>query len=242
MPVLNNARDQAVQAMFDRIAKRYDLLNRVISFRLDERWRNQAIRSVLTRSDPFILDLGAGTGDLTFAAARAMRGSGRIIGMDFSVQMLQLAQQKKSRARYGERTVFVAGSALSSPFRNEVFDGVITAFVLRNVSDLGVFFAHAFRVLKPGGRFVSLDMFPPAESWFAKLYGLYFYRIVPWIGGMLAQDRGAYKYLSQSVQNFHRPEKVADLIEKAGFRDVQVKKFLRGAVCLHVAQKSGQAP
>ena len=100
MPVLNNARDQAVQAMFDRIANRYDLLNRVISFRLDERWRNQAIRSVLTRSDPVFLDLGAGTGDLTFAAARALRGSGRIIGMDFSVQMLQLAQQKRSRARH----------------------------------------------------------------------------------------------------------------------------------------------
>lgn len=224
--------------MFDRIAGRYDLLNRVISFQLDARWRNQAIQTVLTRGDPFILDLGAGTGDLTFTAARATKGMGRIIGLDFSLPMLRLAQDKKITALHGEKTSFVLGSALVSPFKDAVFDGVMTAFVLRNVSDLSLFFAHALRVLKPGGKFVSLDMFPPSKSWFSILYAFYFYRLVPWIGGLLAHDRTAYKYLSESVRHFHPPETVAYLIEQAGFRRVTVRKFLNGAVCMHVAEKA----
>lgn len=238
MPVFNDARDQAVQSMFDRIAGRYDLLNRVISFRLDQRWRSQAIRTVLTCADPLILDLGAGTGDLSFAALKATGGLGRIVGLDFSLQMLKRAQEKKPAAVHGERVSFVLGSALISPFKDDVFDGVMTAFVLRNVSDLSLFFAHAFRVLKAGGKFVTLDMFPPSESWFAKLYGLYFYRIVPWVGGLLAHDRSAYDYLSQSVRQFHSPETIVHLIEEAGFKRVTMRKFLHGAVCLHVGEKS----
>jgi demethylmenaquinone methyltransferase / 2-methoxy-6-polyprenyl-1,4-benzoquinol methylase len=241
MPVLNNARDQAVQHMFDRIAGRYDLLNRVISLRLDERWRDQVIRTVLTRADPLILDLGAGTGDLSFAAARATGGLGRIIGLDFSLPMLRLAQEKKTHAASGETTSFVLGSALLSPFKNDVFDGVMTTFVLRNVSDLSLFFAHAFRVLKPGGKFVSLDMFPPSKSWFSHLFAFYFYRLVPWIGGLLAQDRSAYKYLSESVRQFHSPETVGHLIEEAGFKRVSMRTFLNGAVCLHVGEKLSAA-
>jgi demethylmenaquinone methyltransferase / 2-methoxy-6-polyprenyl-1,4-benzoquinol methylase len=236
MPPLNSVRDHAVQRMFDRIAGRYDLLNRVISFRLDARWRNQAIRTILTRRDPLILDLGTGTGDLTFTAARS--GAGRVVGLDFSLPMLRLAQQKKIGALHGERACFVLGSALDSPFKDALFDGVMTAFVLRNVSDLSLFFAHALRVLKPGGKFVSLDMFPPSKSWFSIFYALYFYRLVPWIGGLLARDRNAYQYLSESVRQFHSPETVAQLIEEAGFKHVTVRKFLCGAVCMHMAEKA----
>ncbi|HTN71297.1 MAG TPA: class I SAM-dependent methyltransferase, partial [Methylomirabilota bacterium] len=108
--------------MFDRIAGRYDLLNRVISLRLDSWWRHQAIHAVLTRADPLLLDLGAGTGDLTFAAARATQGRARIVGLDFSLKMLKLAQEKKIGALHGEKTFFVLASALLSPFKDEVFD------------------------------------------------------------------------------------------------------------------------
>jgi demethylmenaquinone methyltransferase/2-methoxy-6-polyprenyl-1,4-benzoquinol methylase len=224
--------------MFDRIASRYDLVNRVISFRLDTWWRSQTIRTVLTDASPLILDLGAGTGDLTFNAAKTAEGRGRFVGLDFSLPMLRLAQAKRSHAAHGDKTTFVLGSALVSPFKDAVFDGVMTAFVLRNVSDLSLFFSHAFRVLKPGGKFVSLDMFPPSKSWFAKFYSLYFYRLVPWIGGLLAQDHSAYKYLSESVRQFHPPETVANLIEQAGFTRVTVRKFLSGAVCMHIGEKS----
>jgi demethylmenaquinone methyltransferase/2-methoxy-6-polyprenyl-1,4-benzoquinol methylase len=241
MSSLDNPRDRAVQVMFDRIASRYDLLNRLISFRLDIAWRNRAIQEVLENGNQLILDLGAGTGDLTFTAARKIAGGGRIVGLDFSLQMLKLAQSKQGNAPNGGRISFVQGSATASPFKDSVFDGVMTAFVLRNVSDLSLFFAHAYRVLKIGGTFVSLDMFPPSRTWFSRVYSVYFYRFVPWIGGWLAHDPLAYKYLAESVEHFDPPERVADLLEQTGFKQVRIRKFLKGAVCMHVAEKLNQA-
>jgi demethylmenaquinone methyltransferase/2-methoxy-6-polyprenyl-1,4-benzoquinol methylase len=167
-----------------------------------------------------------------------LHGRGRIVGLDFSLAMLQRARAKKIHARHGAETEFVLGSALFSPFRAHVFDGVMTAFVLRNVSDLSIFFADAYRVLKPGGRFVSLDMFPPAKTLLSSLYRLYFYRLVPRIGGLLARDQSAYRYLSESVRQFHSPEAVSDMMRRCGFEQVSVKKFLNGAVCMHTAEKS----
>jgi demethylmenaquinone methyltransferase / 2-methoxy-6-polyprenyl-1,4-benzoquinol methylase len=242
MPSLDNPRDRTIQAMFDRIAGRYDFLNRVISFRLDRTWRNRAIQEVLKNGHQIILDLGAGTGDLTLTAARKLDGSGRIVGLDVSRQMLKLAQLKQTNAIHGEKTYFVQGNAMFSPFKDSIFDGVMTAFVLRNVSDLPLFFAHAFRVLKTNGRLVSLDMFPPSKNWFSAFYSLYFYRWVPWIGGILAKDRVAYRYLAKSVESFHPPERIAELLEQAGFREVSIRRFLNGAVCLHVATKLNPSP
>ena len=133
MTALDNPRDHAVRSMFDRIAPRYDLLNRVISFRLDTRWRNQVIQNIVRDGNPLILDLGAGTGDLTFAAAKATGGSRRIIGLDFSLEMLRLAQEKKHNLPHGDSAFFVLGSALVSPFRDTVFDGVMTALSLIHI-------------------------------------------------------------------------------------------------------------
>lgn len=237
MAVFHHPRDRAVQGMFDDVAPRYDLLNRVISFRLDGYWRNAAVAVALRQRTGLFLDLGAGTGDLSLAAAKAGHGGARVIGLDFSMEMLRLAQQKKLQVAGGANTQFVQGSALFAPFKSAVFDGVMTAFVLRNVTDLRLFFHEARRVLKPGGTFVALDMFPPPKNWFSPLYALYFYRVVPWIGKILTRKGEAYRYLSQSVRQFHSPEAVAELIEGSKFERVQLRKFLNGAVCLHVAQK-----
>jgi demethylmenaquinone methyltransferase/2-methoxy-6-polyprenyl-1,4-benzoquinol methylase len=237
MAPFDKPRDPAIQEMFDRIAARYDILNRIISFRLDSIWRSKAIKEVLKSDHPLILDLGAGTGDLTFAAAKQIKGSGRIIGLDFSREMLKLARSKQTKTKNGAKTCFIQGSATFPPFKDAAFDGVMTAFVLRNVSDLSLFLFHAFRVLKSGGRFVSLDMFPPRRAWFSSLYALYFYRVVPWIGGLLAHDRSAYRYLATSVEHFHPPEYVAQLLQEAGFLDVNIRRFLNGAVCMHIAEK-----
>ena len=238
MSAASHPRDRAVQSMFDRIAARYDLLNRIISFRLDSRWRHRAIRTLLKVENPLIIDLGTGTGDLAFTAVKIAGAHARIVGLDFSLQMLRLAQRKRGQVQRGANTTFVQASALQAPIKDATFDGAMTAFVLRNVSDLPRFFAEAHRLLKPGGKFVSLDMFPPSRGWFASLYAVYFYRLMPWIGGLLSNDRKAYQYLSDSVRRFHPPETVAGLIAQAGFVDVKIQKFLRGAVCLHVAAKS----
>lgn len=151
--------------------------------------------------------------------------------------MLRRAREKSLRRRCEEATRFVVGSALSIPLKNESFDVAMTAFVLRNIPDLPLFFRQAHRALRAGGRLVTLDMFPPPASTFARLYALYFYRLVPWIGAGIAGERGAYQYLSDSVRTFDTPEAIAELIRQAGFPSVTVQKFLGGAVCLHVAEK-----
>jgi demethylmenaquinone methyltransferase/2-methoxy-6-polyprenyl-1,4-benzoquinol methylase len=236
MGFINNPRDQTVQRMFDRIAWRYDLLNRIISFRLDGWWRKKAVSAVVKSGHERILDLGTGTGDLTFAAARSLRDEGKIVGLDFSLKMIQLARAKQ-QIEGNTRADFLQASALLPPFRDEVFDGVMTAFVLRNVSDLRLFFVQSFRLLKPGGRLASLDMFPPSKGIFALLYSFYFYRFMPRIGGFLAKDRQAYQYLSESVRQFVPPERISEMLEQCGFEKVTLQRFLFGAVCLHSANK-----
>lgn len=237
MSAASHPRDQAVQSMFDRIAERYDLINRIISFRLDTHWRNRAIRSVLNVEQPQIVDLGTGTGDLAFNAVKIAGPKARVVCLDLSMQMLRIAQRKRARLDPGAKTSFLQASALQAPLKGGVFDGAMTAFVLRNVSDLPCFFAEAYRLLKPGGRFVSLDMFPPPIGWFHILYAAYFFRLMPFFAGLLSPDRKAYQYLSDSVRRFHDPQSVAEMIQRAGFVDVKTEKFLRGAVCLHIAAK-----
>ena len=232
----NRSRDRSVQAMFDRIAGRYDLLNRVISFRLDRRWRHRVIEAAIADGS-CILDIGTGTGDLIYEAAERLRGSGRFVGLDFAPAMLRIAHAKRNRTGSGNPQ-FVLGSAMAAPFRSDVFDSAITGFVLRNVSDLSLFFAEAHRVLKPGGRFVSLDMFPPRARWFSPFYRIYFHCLMPRVGGWLARDPQAYRYLSESVRRFHAPERIAELIRETGFEKVTIQRFLGGAVCMHSARKS----
>lgn len=237
MSAKDKVRDRNVQGMFDRIAGRYDLLNRIISFRLDHGWRKKAVAAVLKNGSETLLDLGTGTGDLSFAAAKQMTSSGRVVGVDFSLQMLRQARTKQARRGGAARIDFVQASALAPPFNDAVFDGAMTAFVLRNVSDLQLFFTQCFRLLKPGGRLVALDMFPPKKGLFALIYAFYFHYFMPRLAGVLGRDRQAYGYLSESVRQFASPETVATLIEQSGFERVRFQRFLRGAVCLHVADK-----
>jgi demethylmenaquinone methyltransferase/2-methoxy-6-polyprenyl-1,4-benzoquinol methylase len=237
MSYLANSRDHLVQKMFDRIAWRYDLLNRLISFRLDKHWRKKAIHALLRDENETLLDLGTGTGDLAFTAAKHLKQRGHIFGLDFSFRMLSLAKLKRDRLAIGNRAQFVQGSALAPPFKDGSFDGIMTAFVLRNVSDLQVFFDQAYRLLKPGGRLVSLDMFPPPGGLFSSFYSIYFHRFMPLLGGFLAGDHPAYHYLSDSVRNFDPPEKITRLIRDRGFTPVTTRAFLRGAVCLHIGDK-----
>ena len=239
MTSIDNPGNENVRHMFDRIAGRYDLLNRVISFRLDAWWRKKAVSAVVRSGYEKILDLGTGTGDLTFAASKSLHGHGRVIGLDFSFKMIQLARVKQE-SQNSSTTEFLQANALFPPFQDEVFDGVMTGFVLRNVSDLRLFFIQTFRVLKPGGRIASLDMFPPAAGIFATFYAFYFYRFMPWIAGLLAGDRKAYQYLSDSVRQFVPPDRVSQLLEQCGFEQVTLQRFLFGAVCLHVANKPHQ--
>lgn len=239
MPGDHHSRDRSVQRMFDRIAGRYDLLNRVISFRCDSRWRRQVIAAAVNGTTGRLLDLGTGTGDLLFDALPALKVDATLTGLDFSLQMLRLADAKRRRSDSASRIALVMGNAQTPPFRSASFDAATSAFVLRNLSDVSTFFVEAHRVLKPGGKLVSLDMFPPPPGCFAALYSIYFHHVMPRIGGVLGRDRAAYRYLSDSVRRFYSPEAVSAMIERAGFQKVVLRKFLGGAVCMHIAAKAG---
>jgi demethylmenaquinone methyltransferase/2-methoxy-6-polyprenyl-1,4-benzoquinol methylase len=233
-----NQRERFVQKTFDRIAQRYDLLNRVISFHLDTTWRERAVNALQLKGDErYVLDLGTGTGDLALTAGKAIGERGKVIGLDLSLEMIRLAQRKKTREALDEKISYLVGTALSPPFKRETFDGILTAFVLRNITDLKQFFLSAYRLLKPGAGIVSLEMFPPKKAPFSFFYSLYFYYLVPWIGAGLAHDHQAYRYLADSVKGFCPPESITELLEQAGFTEVKVSAYLCGAVCLHRAVK-----
>ncbi len=230
--------DTLVRNLFDRIAWRYDLLNRIISFQSDSRWRRKAIGALGVSEQPaLVLDLGTGTGALALDACRLLAPGSRVVGLDFSRSMLMQAKDRTSRAGHAANAAYILAHALAAPVRSESFDAVMSAFVLRNVGDLGSFFRESYRVLKPGGRMVSLDMFPPPQGVFSRLYWFYFGRLMPWIGGVVSGHPQAYRYLSDSVRAFVSPEKVADTIASAGFVDTRTVRYLRGAICVQVATR-----
>lgn len=220
--------------MFDAIAPRYDMLNRVMAANMDQRWRKRAARAARgTGAGPY-LDVGAGTGDLTLALARAAPGA-RVLGLDLARGMLALAPRKKGYD--STRMGMVHASGLVLPAREGTFEGITNAFVLRNLADLDAFFTDARRALKPGGKLVSLEISRPPGKLFGPLYRLYFYRIMPRMGRMLSGNPEAYSYLAASVERVETPEQLVARMRKAGFHDARATPLMRGAVVLFEATK-----
>jgi demethylmenaquinone methyltransferase/2-methoxy-6-polyprenyl-1,4-benzoquinol methylase len=226
-------KEKSVREMFDRISPRYDILNRILSFHFDTRWRAQAMNLLDLKADATVVDLGVGTGDLAFEAASRTRRM--VVGVDISENMIRGAM-KKSFGHAGT-TRFVRASCLRLPFSDGAFDAAVTAFVLRNVSDLSLFFREAHRVLRRGGKFLSIEMFRPTGKFFAPFYLFYFYRLIPLVGGLLGADRQAYQYLAESVKAFGTAEEVAAILARQGLRNVSVHRVLSGAICFHLAVK-----
>lgn len=222
-----------VQRMFDDIAPRYDLLNRVMAANLDNAWRRKAAQSARgTGAGPY-LDVGAGTGDLTLALAAAAPGA-KILGLDIARAMLALAPRKPGYD--ASRTGMVQGSGLALPAADGAFEGITNAFVLRNLADLDRFFQEAWRALRPGGRLVSLEISRPPGLVFGPLYRLYFFHIMPLLGRAVSRNPQAYSYLADSVKRVETPEQLSARMRAAGF-DVSVTPLFRGAVVLFEATK-----
>lgn len=223
-----------VQGMFDAIAPRYDLLNRVMAANLDQRWRRRTARDAVgTGAGPF-LDVGAGTGDLTLALGNAAPGA-RVLGLDLARQMLALGRRKPGFD--ASRMGMVHASGLSLPARDATFEGITNAFVLRNLADLDAFFREAHRALRPGGRLVSLEINRPPGRIFGPLYGLYFFGIMPRMARLISGNKTAYDYLADSVKRVEPPEKLVSRMRAAGFSKVTATPLMRGAVVLFVATK-----
>jgi demethylmenaquinone methyltransferase / 2-methoxy-6-polyprenyl-1,4-benzoquinol methylase len=206
----------AVRSMFDAIAPRYDLVNRIMTFRLDVRWRRLAVGSLALRRGSRVLDLACGTGDL----CRELDAAGLTpFGVDLSFGMLAAARTNAPLAQ---------GDALRLPVRDGAVDGVTCGFALRNLVDLAPFFAELRRVLRPGGRIALLEVAEPANPVLRWGHGIYFGKVVPKIGGLLS-DASAYRYLPRSVAYLPDPDDMRAMIADAGFTAVE-RRLLSGGI------------
>lgn len=206
----------AVQAMFDAIAPRYDLVNRIMTFRLDVGWRRRAIRTLALPSRAVVVDLAAGTGDM----CRDLTDRGmRPIGVDMSYGMLAAARTAAP---------LVQGDGLSMPVADASVDGVTCGFALRNFLALPPMFAELGRIVRPGGRIALLDVAEPPNPIMRWGHRIYFGRIVPLIGGLLS-DADAYRYLPDSVAYLPEPDQIVSDLEAAGFVDVE-RTLLTGGI------------
>jgi demethylmenaquinone methyltransferase / 2-methoxy-6-polyprenyl-1,4-benzoquinol methylase len=223
-----------VQSMFDRIARRYDLMNRVMTLGIDRRWRRAAIRAAKVDPSTRALDVCCGTGDLAFLLAEA--GAERVVGLDFSANMLAQARRRQKGHRdpaAAERIEFVQGDALALPFDDSTFDVVTVSFGVRNVEDLALAFREFARVARPGARIVCLEITRPKSRLANRFYDIWFDRFVPLLGALISRDRDAYTYLPESTRSFPRPPRLAEVIRAAGIVDVTWRRFGGGIVAMH---------
>jgi demethylmenaquinone methyltransferase/2-methoxy-6-polyprenyl-1,4-benzoquinol methylase len=211
---------RAVEGMFDRIAPRYDRMNRVISLGLDRRWRRRTVTSLALPAGSRVLDVACGTGDLCSDLAAADH---RAVGIDYSAGMLAAAHTDAPLAR---------GDAEHLPFAAGSFDGITCGFALRNFVDLDAVFAECARVLRPGGRFAALDATVPSNPVMRAGNALWFRGTVPLLGRLLAHDPDAYRYLPKSTAYLPGPAELAGRLRAAGFDEPGHESFTGGSVLL----------
>jgi demethylmenaquinone methyltransferase/2-methoxy-6-polyprenyl-1,4-benzoquinol methylase len=209
-----------VAAMFGRIARRYDLMNTLITVGRDGAWR-AAVAAEVPANAVRVLDVGTGTGKLAQAVSQK-RPRAEVVGVDFAVPMLLAGEPPRA----------TAADALALPFADATFDAVVSAFVVRNLADVQRGLAEQARVLRPGGRLVVLEITPGPEAPLRSLFRVYFRGLVPWLGGLIAGDAAAYTYLPTSAAAFLEPERLADELRGLGLSRVEVRRLALGSVAI----------
>jgi demethylmenaquinone methyltransferase/2-methoxy-6-polyprenyl-1,4-benzoquinol methylase len=209
---------QAVRSMFDRIAPRYDLLNRLLSAGTDVRWRRRAVDALGLPGPGRVLDLCTGTADLLIEWAGRSAGHAGA-GLDLSSRMLALGNRKLRQRGLAGRAALLSGDAERLPFAGACFDGAMVAFGIRNVGDVDAALAEVARVLRPGARFVILEFGMP-RGLLGALYRFYFGQLLPRVGRLVSGDGTAYAYLPASVKRFDSPEALQERLARAGFREL----------------------
>jgi demethylmenaquinone methyltransferase/2-methoxy-6-polyprenyl-1,4-benzoquinol methylase len=242
-PPLTDKTPTKIAGMFDAIAGRYDLLNRVLSVGLDRYWRWRAVRSLRLTGGETVLDLCTGTADLAIALSRP-RGRRRIIGIDFSSEMLRFGQQKVRRARSaagvggsGTTIGLSRGDAMRLPLPDRTVDAATVAFGIRNVQEPAVACRDMFRVLVPGGRLAVLEFAMPQLPILGWLYRWYFRVVLPRIGHIVSRHQDAYTYLPASVSAWASPGEFTEILQKSGFQQIRAVPLTFGVVYLYTAVK-----
>ena len=224
--------ETAVAEMFGRIVPRYDLVNRIMTGWQDVRWRRKCVRAALGAGSERALDVATGTGDLAIALANG--GFREVVGIDFTPEMIAAAEMK----RYGRADItFQVADALAIPYPDDSFDAVTVAFGLRNMQNYQAAIAEMVRVVKPGGRWICLELTPFRIPVLSRLFTWYFTSIVPRIGGMISGDSEAYRYLPASVAAFPDATALLEMMREAGLAAVEYELVGLGTVAIHAGIK-----
>ena len=225
-----------VDDVFRSVARRYDLMNDLMSFGLHRAWKDALITAVdPPKSRPFdLLDIAGGTGDIAFRAVAAGGDLTAATVCDINPDMLAVGRDRAAAQALPDRVTFAEGNAEALPFADRCFDAATIAFGIRNVPRIEVALAEAFRVLRHGGKFVCLEFSAVDVPGFDRLYDLYSFNVIPALGRAVAGDAEAYRYLVESIRRFPKPEAFAAMLRKAGFARVSHRSMTGGMVALHV--------
>jgi demethylmenaquinone methyltransferase/2-methoxy-6-polyprenyl-1,4-benzoquinol methylase len=222
-----------VQAMFNRIARRYDLMNRLMTFGQDQSWRRYVVAQAgLPREGGRLLDVATGTGDILFEAKK--KASKLLaVGADFASGMMRVGQRRGG----GGSVSWTQSDALALPFADASFDAVTSGYLMRNVINVPAAFREQMRVVRPGGKVVCLDTSPPPRNLLRPFILIHLKFVIPLLGRLISGNPDAYKYLPESTQSFKTPDELAGLMRSAGLADVRYRTFMFGTMAVHVGMR-----
>ena len=225
-------RAEFVQNMFDRVAQRYDLMNRLMTAGQDIKWRRYVIQQAQLPVNGRLLDIATGTGEIALEGQNRVPGL-QAIGGDFSLGMMQAGKRIPDR----QTIRWVGADTLALPFPDNYFDAVTSGFLMRNVIDVAAAFKEQLRVLRPGGRVVVLESSPPKDNLLKPFILIHLNTVIPTLGKLVTGNGDAYSYLPDSTQQFKKPDELVDIMHQTGFTNVQYKMFMFGTIGIHVGQK-----
>ncbi|MBS1577725.1 MAG: bifunctional demethylmenaquinone methyltransferase/2-methoxy-6-polyprenyl-1,4-benzoquinol methylase UbiE [Bacteroidetes bacterium] len=230
------AKKEQVERMFDKLAGRYDMMNRVLSAGIDIGWRKKAIGLLKKEQPQSILDVACGTGDMAIMAAHMLKPK-RITGIDISEQMLAVGKNKIEKEGLASVIELQKGDSETINFPHNSFDAITVAFGVRNFQTLENGIREMLRVLKPGGRLIVLEFSKPKNAAIRKLYNLYMGKVAPQMAGLFSQDKKAYKYLNESAKAFPDRQLFVDILNKTGYSDTSYKTLSLGICCIYSGRK-----
>ncbi len=228
-------KEQRVRGVFDSVASKYDVMNDVMSAGLHRLWKREMVSALTPRDDQKILDVAGGTGDIAFRIRAAANAD--VTVCDINQSMLNEGINRAIDANKREGLEWVCGNAESLPFPDQHFDAYTIAFGIRNVTHIEKALEEACRVLKIGGRFLCLEFSHVSNETLARIYEHYSFKLIPWFGEKITQDRASYQYLVESIRKFPTQEKFVSMIKKSGFGNVNYRNLTGGVVALHSARR-----
>lgn len=221
-----------VNQMFGGIAGRYDLMNRLMTFGQDVRWRRLLVHATVLPNDGRLLDIATGTGDIALEVLR-QRPQAKVVAADFSLPMMEAGRTKPQ----SQRLAWLGADTFHLPFEDDSFDAVTSGFLLRNVVDVVAALAEQRRVVRPGGHVVSLETSPPPANLLRPAIDVHLRTVIPLLGRLVSGSGQAYRYLPQSSLAFMEPEELAEVFRAAGLREVRYKRLMFGTIAIHVGMK-----